>query len=184
MTMALSISKAEKQDAGQIAALVNSAFRGECSRQGWTTEDDLVMGRRTETEEILRLISSDDSMFLLCKTDAELVGSVHMQKQGEQVCVGMLAVSPPLQGRGIGKQLLLAAEQAAQQTWAVNKSVMSVIASRNELIAFYQRNGYRRTGVSKAFPLKPELWTPKFDDLRLEILEKILPGDRCHAERL
>jgi len=169
-----SMSKAEQQDAGQIAALVNSAYRGEASKQGWTTEADLLAGRRTDAEEILRLISTDESMFLLCKTKAELIGSVHLQKQAEQVCLGMLAVSPPLQGRGIGNQLLEAAEQAAQETWAVNKSVMTVIACRNELITFYERRGYRRTGVSKTFPVNPELWTPKVADLRLEILEKIL----------
>ncbi|MGZ5009854.1 MAG: GNAT family N-acetyltransferase [Methylobacter sp.] len=177
MTVVHSISKAEIQDAEQIAALVNSAYRGEFSKQGWTTEADLVMGRRTETDEIERLIATDDSMFLLCKVEAQLIGSVHLQKQADQVYLGMLAVRPPLQGRGVGKQLLFAAEQAAQRTWAVNKLVMSVIESRSELIAFYQRSGYRRTGVSKAFPLKPELWTPKFADLRLEILEKILPID-------
>lgn len=169
-----SMSKAEIQDAGQIAALVNSAYRGEPSKQGWTTEADLLAGRRTDTEEILRLISSGDSMFLLCKVKAELIGSVHLQKQAEQVCLGMLAVSPSLQGRGIGRQLLFAAEQAAQETWVVNKSVMTVIACRNELIAFYERSGYRRTGVSREFPVNPELWIPKVADLRLEILEKAL----------
>jgi ribosomal protein S18 acetylase RimI-like enzyme len=167
--------KAEKHDAAQIAALINSAYRGEASKQGWTTEADLLAGHRTGTEEIHRLISTDDSMFLLCMTnEAEVVGSVHLQKQAERVCLGMLAVSPSLQGRGIGKQLLAAAEQAAQQTWAVTKSVMSVISCRHELIAFYERRGYRRTGVSKAFPVNPELWTPKVADLRLEMLEKDL----------
>ncbi|TAK60866.1 GNAT family N-acetyltransferase [Methylobacter sp.] len=174
MTLTLSISKAEKQDAGQIAALINSAYRGESSQQGWTTEADLLAGLRTDTEEILQLISSDDSMILLCKAEAELVGSIHLQKQAGQVCLGMLAVSPPLQVRGIGKQLLEAAEQAAKQTWAVDKSVMSVISCRNELIAFYERRGYRRTGVSKVFPVNPELWMPKVAGLRLEILEKVL----------
>ncbi|MGZ5526444.1 MAG: GNAT family N-acetyltransferase [Methylomonas sp.] len=172
--MAHSITKAEKHDAGQIADLVNSAYRGEYSKQGWTTEADLLAGRRTVTDEIEQLIATDDSMFLLCKAEAQLIGSVHLQKQADQVYLGMLAVSPPLQGRGVGKQLLFAAEQAAQRIWAVNKSVMSVIESRSELIAFYERNGYRRTGKNKAFPLKPELWTPKVTDLRLEILEKIL----------
>lgn len=168
------MSKAEKQDAEQIAALVNSVYRGEPSKQGWTTEADLLAGLRTNAEEILQLIASDDSMFQLCRSEAGLIGSVHLQKQAERVCLGMLAVSPLLQGRGIGKQLLAAAEQAAQETWAVNKSVMSVISCRNELIAFYQRRGYRRTGVSKAFPVNPELWTPKVANLRLEILEKEL----------
>lgn len=169
-----SICKAVQQDAGQIAALLNSAYRGESSKQGWTTEADLLAGRRTDTEEILRLIANHDSMFLLCKTKAELLGAVHLQKQLKQVCLGMLAVSPSLQGRNIGKQLLLAAEQAAQETWAVNKSVMSVISCRNELIAFYERRGYRRTGISKAFPVNPALWTAKIPGLRLEILEKAL----------
>lgn len=172
--MALSIAKAGKQDAEQIAALANAAYRGESSKQGWTTEADLLAGRRTETEEILRLIATDDSMFLLCKDGAELVGSVHLQKQADLVCLGMLAVRPSLQGRGVGKQLLLAAELAALEIWGVSKSVMTVIACRNELIAFYQRRGYRRTGESKAFPVNPELWTPKVADLRLEILEKVL----------
>jgi len=172
-----SITQAKKQDAGQIADLVNSAYRGEISRQGWTTEADLLAGRRTDTDEIEQLIATDDSMFLLCKVEAQLIGSVHLQKQAGQVYLGMLAVSPPLQGRGVGKQLLFAAEQAAQRIWAVNKLVMSVIDSRSELIAFYERSGYRRTGTNKAFPLKPELWTPKITDLRMEILEKILPAD-------
>lgn len=174
MTITHSMSKAEQQDAGQIAALVNSAYRGESSKQGWTTEADLLAGLRTDTEEIQRLISTDDSLFLLCKVEEKLIGSVHLQKQAEQVCLGMLVVSPLLQGNGIGKQLLEAAEQAAQETWAVNKSVMTVIACRHELIAFYERRGYRRTGVSKEFPVNPELWTAKVADLRLEILEKIL----------
>jgi len=103
---------------------------------------------------------------------------VHLQKQPEQVCFGMLAVNPSLQGRGIGKQLLEAAERAAQEAWAINKSVMTVISRRNELIAFYERRGYRRTGINQAFPVKPELWTPKVADLRLEVLEKVLSVNR------
>lgn len=176
--MARSITRAEKQDAGRIADLVNSAYRGKISRQGWTTEADLVGGRRTETDEIEQLIAADDSIFLLCKVEAQLIGSVHLQRQEDQVYLGMLAVSPPLQGRGVGRQLLFAAEQTAQRTWSVNKLLMSVIEGRSELIAFYERNGYRRTGVSKAFPLRPELWTPKVDGLRLEMLEKILQPSR------
>ena len=174
MTLTLAISKAEKNDADQITALVNSAYRGVASKQGWTTEADLLLGRRTDTKEILRLISTDDSMFLLCKADAELVGSVHLQKQADQVCLGMLAVKPLLQRKHIGKLLLLEAEQAAQETWAVSKAVMSVISCRIELIDFYQRRGYQRTGVSMSFPVNPELWIPKVADLRLEILEKTL----------
>ena len=97
-----------------------------------------------------------------------------LSKQGEQVCLGMLAVNPSLQVKGIGKQLLEAAELTAQETWAARKLVIDVISCRNELIEFYERCGYSRTGVSKIFPVNPVLWTPKVADLRLDILEKIL----------
>ncbi len=174
MPLSLLFSKAKKQDARQIESLVNSAYRGESSKQGWTTEADLLLGRRTDTEEIVQLILSDNSLFLLCRADTDLVGSVHIQKVEGQVCLGMLAVNPTLQGQGIGKQLLAAAESWARQTWGTSKLVMDVIPCRNELMAFYERRGYRRTGVIKAFPLNPALWTPKVADLSLERLEKIL----------
>lgn len=82
MILTLEISTAEKHDAHQITELVNSAYRGLSSKQGWTTEADLLLGCRTNIEEILQLISTEDSIFLLCKADTELVGSVHLQKQG------------------------------------------------------------------------------------------------------
>ena len=172
MMLELSFSKAETQDAAQLAALINSAYRGESSRLGWTTEADLLDGLRTDSEEILGLISNQDSMIVLCRAGVDLLGSIHLQISGEDVQIGMLAVSPPLQGRGIGKQLLEAAEQTARQTWPVSRFVMSVIPCRHELIAFYERRGYRRTGISKAFPVKPSLWRPKVEGLRLELLEK------------
>lgn len=174
MTLKLSFCKANKLDAEQMTTLINSAYRGECSRKGWTTEANLLEGRRTDIEEILALCADDNSMFILCKTGSELQGSVHLQNTDEGVHIGMLAVSPTLQGRGIGKALLQAAEIAAQQTWSVNRFVMSVISCRQELIAFYERRGYRRTGINKVFPVNPSLWTPKVLDLQLVVLEKTL----------
>jgi len=170
----LTFSIAETADAAQLAELINSAYRGEASKQGWTTEADLLDGRRTDTEEIRRLIAHDDSMLMLCRMGAEVLGSVHLQMSSGQVQISMLAVSPPQQGLGIGKQLLQVAEKTAQQTWSVQRFVMAVIPCRHELIAFYERRGYRRTGISQAFPVNPSLWTPKVAGLRLEYLEKVL----------
>ncbi|MDD2802451.1 MAG: GNAT family N-acetyltransferase [Methylococcales bacterium] len=172
IALTLTFSKAQQQDAEQLAALVNSAYRGEVSRQGWTTEVDLLDGRRTEAAELERLIADANSIILLCKHASELVGSIHLERNVEQVQFGMLAVNPSLQGRGIGKQLLQSAELAAQQAWPVNTFIMAVISSRHELIAFYERRGYRRTGITKAFPVNPALWTAKVADLQLEFLEK------------
>ncbi len=173
----LIFSKAEIRHAEGLVELINSAYRGESSRLGWTTEADLLDGRRIDAKEIGDLLADEDSMIMLCQSGADLLGSVHLHKSGEQVQIGMLAVSPPSQGRGIGKHLLQAAELAALEAWAVNHFVISVIPQRQELIAFYERRGYRRTGISKVFPENPELWTAKVDGLRLELLEKVLPLD-------
>lgn len=172
--MELTFAKAEPADAAPLAELINSAYRGESSRQGWTTEADLLDGRRTDVEDILTLLADAGSMILLCKQDDALLGSVHLQHADRQVQIGMLAVLPTMQGRGIGKRLLQAAELEAGQRWAVERLLMAVIPCRTELIAFYERRGYRRTGIRKEFPANPALWLPKVDGLSLELLEKQL----------
>lgn len=168
----LSFLKAELQDAEQLTDLVNSAYRGEKSKQGWTTEADLLDGRRTDMADVQHLITSDDSMILICRNYGDLLGSIHLQKIADHIHIGMLAVKPLSQRSGIGKQLLQAAELTAQQSWNAKKFVMAVITSRLELIAFYERCGYSRTGTIKTFPVNPELWTPKVTNLQLELLEK------------
>ncbi|AMK77000.1 MULTISPECIES: GNAT family N-acetyltransferase [Methylomonas] len=168
----LIFSKAEPADAEQLAELINSAYRGESSRQGWTTEADLLDGRRTDAVDILDLITGAESMILLCRRQGDLLGSVHLQKVDQQVHIGMLAVAPAMQGLGIGKRLLEAAEAEARQAWLAACLVMAVIPARTELIAFYERRGYQRTGVIKAFPVNPALWKPKVAGLSLELLEK------------
>jgi ribosomal protein S18 acetylase RimI-like enzyme len=174
MTLKLSFYKANKEDAAQITRLINSAYRGEFSRQGWTTEADLLEGRRTDLEEVLALCTDSNSMFILCKIDSILQGSIHLQNTDDGVHIGMFTVNPLLQGQGIGKKLLQAAELAAQQTWSVKRFVMVVISCRQELIAFYQRRGYRDTGINQVFPVNPSVWTPKVSDLQLALLEKII----------
>jgi GNAT superfamily N-acetyltransferase len=167
--------KATLLEAELVAALVNSAYRGESSKQGWTTEAELLEGLRTTMEDVKKLIvSSDDSFILLCLKEAQIVGSVHVEKRDEQAHIGMFVVAPVLQGNGIGKQLLAAAERTAQQVWAVSSFVMAVITLRHELIAFYRRRGYQRTGVLQDFPYNPALWTPKVEGLQFELLEKLI----------
>lgn len=168
----LSFRLAETVDVEQIVALINSAYRGESSRQGWTTEADILAGRRTDVADIMRLLGQDDSIMLLCWKAAELLGSVHLQKTDSHAHIGMLAVQPLQQGLGIGKRLLAEAESTADRVWGVSKLVMAVIDCRPELIAYYQRRGYQPSGRSELFPLNPALWTPKVAGLRLAILEK------------
>lgn len=179
--MKLIFRRASSADAARIAALINSAYRGETSRQGWTTEADLLSGARTEIDEILSLIEADNSMLLLC-IDAEiLLGSVTLEKQGDAAHLGMFAVQPQQQGQGIGKQLLAFAEHAAAETWGVKRMVMSVITLRHELIAYYQRRGYCLNGELKPFPGESKLWTPLVSSLQLGLMEKPLGPHNVNA---
>lgn len=161
-------------EAEALAALINAAYRGDSSRLGWTSEADLLEGRRTDTDEIRRLITREDAMLLLGFSDNILVASVCLQKTGKHAHLGMFVVEPTRQNRGIGKRLLAAAELGARQQWAAEMIDMAVITCRHELIAFYERRGYVRTGRLRPFPLNPALWTPKVHDLQFEIMEKPL----------
>lgn len=167
-----SFSIATHQEAEQIAVLVNSSYRGETSKLGWTYEADLLDGRRTDADDIHDLLEDVDSLILLCSNSTEIIASIHLQKKRNEVYMGMLAVKPSQQKTGLGKQLLLTAEILAQETWGITDFAMVVITCRHELIAFYERRGYRRTGILIDFPSNPLLWTAKVTGLQLEILEK------------
>lgn len=164
--------EAKIAEAEPIVFLINSAYRGESSRLGWTTEADLLAGLRTNVTNILTLIADKNSKLLICEYQKILVGSVLIQMHEQQLIIGMLAVSPSYQGKGIGKQLLAFAEFTAWQTWAVRRFLMYVIPLRHELVAFYERRGYQRTGLYQRFPENPTMWMPKVTNLHLELLEK------------
>ncbi|MBS1786480.1 MAG: GNAT family N-acetyltransferase [Acidobacteria bacterium] len=170
----ISFRKAVVEETDFVAKLVNSAYRGDSSKAGWTSEADLLDGQRTDPQEILSLIQDANSMILLCLQGDEIIGSVLLEKQEAAAYLGMFVVRPDLQGNGIGKQFLCAAEQNAQREWGVAKITLSVITLRPELIAFYQRRGYRRTGNLLPFPDEPAAGIPRVPNLQFEMLEKDL----------
>ena len=170
----LSFRVAGGDDADAIVALVNSAYRGESSRAGWTTEADFLDGQRTDVEEVAQLVAAKDSAILLCHAGDALIGSVHLEKQSDAAWLGMLVVKPVLQGRGIGKRFMEAAERYARDTWGTARMRMTVIRFRDELIAYYERRGYRRTGERRPFPTDPRYGIRKVEGLEFEVLEKRL----------
>lgn len=170
----LSYRLAGAADVPALVGLVNSAYRGDVSRQGWTTEADLLDGTRTDEQELADLVADPDSVLLLCERDGELLGSVHLQRRGDDAYLGMFTVRPGWQGRGIGKAFLAVAERTATQRFGARRMCMEVINLRAELIAFYQRRGYRRTGRLAPFPTALRYGIPKVA-LQLELLEKALP---------
>jgi len=145
------ITQATIADAAELSALINSAYRGETSKKGWTTEADLLEGTRTSEEELISIIASSNHYILKFIRDEKIIGSVLLIAKKEVLYLGMLTVSPELQNSGIGKQLLQAAEQLAQQL-ELSRIQMTVIGIRKELLAWYIRNGYEDTGVREPFP--------------------------------
>ncbi len=169
-------------DAGEIVRLVNSAYRGESSKAGWTTEADLLGGQRTDIDEVSQLIEKPDSLFLLCLEEGELAASIHLERWGNMAKFGMLAVRPALQGRGIGKRLLLEAESWVRFAWQSEKVGLNVLVLRDELIAYYERRGYGKTGRLEDFPEDLRFGIPKVPGLRFEWLEKTLnPPISAHS---
>lgn len=167
-----SISIATTQDIIAIKDLLNSAYRGETSRKGWTTEADIIAGDvRTDEIDLQRVMQQEGSIFLKY-TDAEnaIVGCVNLQQHGHKIYLGMFSVSPLLQGFGIGKHLLKAAEEYALSL-GCNLIYMSVISLRSELIDWYKRNGYEETGEKKAFE-EDGLTGKHLQPLEFIILEK------------
>lgn len=170
----LRFRKATAADIDLVVALVNSAYRGESSKRGWTTEADFLGGQRTDAEEIARLIGTPGSMIVLCYRDDNLIGSVHLERAEQGAYLGMFTIAPTLQRQGIGKRFMQEAERIVREEWGAEKMMMLVITLRGELIAFYERRGYRRTGVFKAFPNDIRYGIPKVSGLQFELLQKPL----------
>jgi ribosomal protein S18 acetylase RimI-like enzyme len=162
-------------DVSRLVELIESAYRGEPSRAGWTTEADLLDGRRTGADDIEAILARPRSRLLLAERDGELLACAHVAVEDGAGYFGMFSVQPKLQGAGIGKRVLAEAERIVAQEWACPTMRMTVIDVRDELIAFYERRGYRRTGIKKPFPYgDARFGLPKRDDLRFEVLEKTL----------
>ncbi|HEY8682508.1 MAG TPA: N-acetyltransferase [Rhodanobacter sp.] len=162
-------------DIPAIVALVESAYRGDSGRRGWTTESELLDGRRTDAQAVGELVNRPGSCILLAEVNGRLIASAHVERQGASGYFGMFAVDPDQQGGGLGKAVLAEAERMAREQWQCHAIRMTVIEQRAELIAWYQRRGYRRTGEYQPFPYGDERFgIPRRDDLRFEVLQKEL----------
>ncbi|RUL74018.1 GNAT family N-acetyltransferase [Dyella choica] len=167
--------KAAETDIGAIVALIQSAYRGQFSRQGWTTEADLLDGQRTDAADVARSLAAPDSAVLLASIDGELLACCHVERHGDAAYFGMFAVHPPRQGGGLGRLVLAEAERHARQAWQCSAMHMKVIDVRSDLMAWYERQGYRRTGECSPFPYGDERFgIPRRDDLKFELMVKDL----------
>ena len=168
-----SIEKATVEDVVELNQLINSAYRGDEAKKGWTNEAHLLTGIRIDEKELIGILKSKSSFFLKYAEQKIIKACVLLEKQDSALYLGMLSVMPELQGKGIGKQLLKAAEINAHQL-GCSKIYMTVISVRCELIEWYKRHGYFDTGIKKPFPGEGRnilVQTP----LEFTVLEKTLP---------
>ncbi|GHF69943.1 N-acetyltransferase [Streptomyces mashuensis] len=162
-------------DVPALVSLVESAYRGDASRAGWTTEADLLDGQRTDAEGVLEVVQRPGSRVLVVEQDGEPVACCHVEHRGDHAYFGMFAVRPAAQGGGLGKVVMAQAERLARSEWGAPEMHMTVIRQREELIAWYERRGYRRTGRTSPFPYGDERFgVPLRADLEFELLVKDL----------
>lgn len=181
----LAFRDATDADIPALIALVTSAYRGEASRAGWTTEADILDGQRIDEAMLREDLQRTHSVILLAEEPRDdaaprLIACAHVAVEpgddgDDAAYFGMFSVRPELQGGGIGRMVLDEAERLARERFACTRMRMTVIDCRDELIAYYERRGYRRTGIKKPFPYgNPRYGLPKRDDLQFEVLEKSL----------
>lgn len=175
MSAPLMFREATSADIPAIVALVQSAYRGDASREGWTTEADLLDGQRTDAEDVGECIARDRSIVLLAEAQDLVLACAHVAEEDNAGYFGMFSVNPGLQRGGVGSSLLVEAERRVRDLWQLTEMRMTVIDVRAELIAFYERRGYVRTGILKPFPYGDvRFGIPKREDLRFEVLAKKL----------
>jgi ribosomal protein S18 acetylase RimI-like enzyme len=172
----LNFRTATVADVPVMGALIQSAYRGDTSRKGWTTEADLLDGIRITDEQLRELVDSDGSRMLLALDGTEIIGCCQVQRrESGDAYFGTFAVRPESQTGGYGRALLEHAEEYARREWHASVLEMTVIAHRDDLIAWYERRGYARTGERRDFPYGDERFgVPLRDDLHFVVLRKPL----------
>ncbi|MEU8682697.1 GNAT family N-acetyltransferase [Streptomyces sp. NPDC048611] len=174
-TSELTFRTARDADVPGLVALIESAYRGDVSRGGWTTEADLLEGQRTDPEGVTAVVRKETGRLLIAERDGALIACCQLEHRGDHAYFGMFAVRPELQGGGLGKLIIAEAERTAQDAWGAREMRMTVIRQRDELIAWYERRGYRRTGELTPFPYGDERFgIPQRPDLEFELLVKPL----------
>ena len=170
------IRDAGAADIPALHRLIESAYRGEASRAGWTTEADLLAGQRTDPEDLASILADPAQAMLSAWRGDDLLGCVLIADRGEAIgYFGMLSVSPTLQGGGLGRRLVDAAHAALAARFGARRVRISVFPQRETLIAWYRRLGYEPTGYTLPFPYSdPRFGLPLRDDLHFIVMERPL----------
>ncbi|AMS06025.1 GNAT family N-acetyltransferase [Acidipropionibacterium acidipropionici] len=155
-TTTLSTRFAAPDDAERIHRIVEAAYRAKGEGAGWTTESGILDGQRTDLREISELIANPDGGLLTLREDDRIVATCQLERRSDHAYFGMFAVDPAAQAHGLGKYLLSEAGRVGREEWGLSQMRLTVIAARTDLIAWYERRGFRPTGATSPFPYGDE----------------------------
>jgi GNAT superfamily N-acetyltransferase len=183
----MELQTASLESVSDLIELVNSAFRGDSSREGWTTEADLLGGQRIDRQMLTEMIENPRIRLLLVRSEVgtlraclylEKLSSVSSSASSGTALIGMITVRPGEQGKGLGRQILAAAEEWARDNWNIESLEMTVIRQREELIQWYLRRGYALTAERKPFPYgQAQFGEPLRTDLEFVVLRKSIKAE-------
>lgn len=168
------LREAADDDVPELVDLVQAAYRGE---GGWTTEAHLVDGHRTDAVEVRAMLDDPQVTLLVAEHDGELVGCSYTRREPaddagvSRAELGLFAVDPAMQGRGLGGRLLEAQAELLESA-GVDVLVIQVLQGRPELQQWYRRHGFAPVGRAVPFAGNPD-WL-KVDGLGMDIMERPL----------
>jgi ribosomal protein S18 acetylase RimI-like enzyme len=166
--------RATRADVATIVSLTDAAYRGE-GLGGWTTEAHLVGVRRIDAEGVEEVLAALERLIIVVEIDGDLAGCIELTRQGSRAVLGMLAVRPELQGRGIGGAIIREAERICRDELGAKEIRLQVLHMRSDIIGWYDQLGYKPNGEQIPFPYGNErVGVPKRNDLKFIVLTKVL----------
>lgn len=167
VTRAMAMIAAGPEDVPALVDLVETCYRREDSRKGWTTEVDLIGGTRATPATVKEDMEKPNSVFWKYVENGEIIGCVYTQKQADKMFTAMLCVRPDLQAAGLGKKEDLAREMDLDYVSII------VVSRRTELVQWYERKGFKHTGKLIPFPVRDGFGDPKVPVQLTEMLKNI-----------
>ncbi len=153
--LAISVRRAHADDSPAIAALVNRAYQ---------VESFFVDGERTNAAEIAEM-SRTGAFLVLEQARGELAAAVFVDSHGDSAYIGMLSVSPDMQGRGLGKRLVRIAE-ALGEAMGCSSVGLKIVNLREDLGRWYRSLGYEEVGTSEYVRHRPVKQPCHFIEMR------------------
>lgn len=176
----LVLEEIQRADFAEVVRLVNSAYRGDSSREGWTTEAEYLDGQRTDEKSLAKELDGENKTVLCVrnKNTSEIIGTVFLEQftdaKGPNCYLGMLTVKPTLQNSGLGKWILGEVEVYVKR-WGVSRITLGVLNPRHELMAWYERRGFMKNGITEEFPYgQDQFGLPKTKGLHFVMFEKTI----------